>query len=203
MGAYMFIYIYIYIYINYVFSFVAITGDKITTDVQYDEGNLACLNESVTYFCTVTDALRLDWIIPPMITSSDPIRFLASNTVGLTDSKGQFNGNLTSLNASLSDPNRANITSTLSFVAYTSLNGSLIECLSDVSRVMSIVFITGTYSVYKKCYVACVTRSRKRGPFICGYIKLVCMHTLRTHLMKTVRSKRRVTVPCDFALITS
>ena len=35
------------------------------------------------------------------------------------------------------------------------------------------------------------------------YIKLVCMHALRTHLMKTVRSKRRVIVPCDFALIPS
>ena len=91
----------------------------------------------------MTDAVQLELIVQHVIPSSDPIRFFSSDDMGRNVTRGQFIGTLTSLFTSLSDVQRANMTSTLRFVAIGSLDGSLVECRSDTSRVANILQVAG------------------------------------------------------------
>ena len=126
-----------------IFFLAGTSGSQITSNRQFEERTVACLNLSVTFMCRLTDTLQLDWIVEPSIPSTDPLRFFSDSTVGLSDTRGQFTGTLTSSTPSLSDAQRANMTSTLSSVATSSLNRSLIECHSDTSRVVDVLQITG------------------------------------------------------------
>ena len=132
------------------FRVAASNQAKIIYDFQYEGYSIAHLNQSVSLECSIADTLHLDWIIEPFITISNPIGFLPSNGVGMIVTQNHFTGNLTSLTPSLSDARRANMTSTLSFVANSSFNGSLhvIECHSDTSGVATILQIVGETRQY-------------------------------------------------------
>ena len=90
----------------------------------------ACPGEMVTYTCTVTQGLALDWIVEPFINGSTLLRFLRMTPTG----SSQYCNGTTATNCSgfdfvaiLTDVN-PDMTSTLTFTATARLNGTVVQC---------------------------------------------------------------------------
>ena len=116
---------------------------QLTSNVQHGHRSIACLSQSVTFECQLTNTSELYWTVEGFVTSPDALRFLPSNSTWSTVSQGQFTATLTVVDTSTSDPGHASLTSTLTFAARISLDGSLIQCHDDMSSVASILQIAG------------------------------------------------------------
>ena len=101
----------------------------------------ACPGEMVTYTCTVTQGVVLDWIVEPFISGSTRIRFvLGSTPVGSSvDCNGvsppqcdniDFVATLTATANPMTvmSATVADVTSTLTFTATIRLNGTVVQC---------------------------------------------------------------------------
>ena len=96
----------------------------------------ACPGEMVTYTCTVTQGVVLDWIVEPFLPRSARIQFTNTDTIGrnfdcndiapLQCADIDFVATLTNIanpTASVAD-----ITSTLTVTATSRLNGTVVQC---------------------------------------------------------------------------
>ena len=100
----------------------------------------ACPGEMVTYTCTVTQGIALNWIVEPFLSGSTSIRFLNTATIDTSFdcndvatvqcSDLDFVATLTNLTNPTTVPGGmvADITSTLTFTAVTRLNGTVVQC---------------------------------------------------------------------------
>ena len=100
----------------------------------------ACPGEMVTYTCTVTQGLAVDWIVEPFISSSNPIRFRSTTPTGRSEDCNsvaavqcadfEFVATLTTIANPTSVPGGtlADMTSTLTFTATARLNETVVEC---------------------------------------------------------------------------
>ena len=100
----------------------------------------ACPFEMVTFTCTVTQGFRLDWIVEPFIPDGDPLQFTSTTPISTSRDCNDvtppqcdnidFVANLTNT----ANPNvvsgttLADITSTLTFNATASLDGTVVQC---------------------------------------------------------------------------
>ena len=97
---------------------------------------MACPGETVTYICTVNQGVQLDWIVQPFILLSERIQFTSIDTIGRSfDCSDVAAVNCTDLDfvATLTDvanptASIADITSTLTFTAAVTLNGTVVQC---------------------------------------------------------------------------
>lgn len=121
----------------------ATDGSQLLSNVQYGDQSIACLNQSVKFNCQLTNTSFLYWKVEGFISSPAALRFLPSNSTGSTVSHDHFIASLTALNTSLSDAGRATMTSTLTFIASSSLRDSLIQCYDDMSSVANVLQIAG------------------------------------------------------------
>ena len=90
----------------------------------------ACPGETVTYTCTVTQGIALDWIVEPFFSGSSPLRFLSTTPTGSSqDCNGVTAVNCSDFDfvATLTDVN-PDITSTLTFTATVRLSGTVVQC---------------------------------------------------------------------------
>ena len=118
----------------------------LTSSVEQDGRQAACLREVVTFTCMVTEELRLQWIAEPFIPQSNPIRYAASASVGETmvDMSGKFRANITS---ATQNGGFADLTSelTVNISVPEALNGTVIQCSGQFSTMMSkTLIIAGT-----------------------------------------------------------
>ena len=99
----------------------------------------ACPGEMVTYTCTVTQAIALDWIVDPFISGNDPIRFTSTTDRSIVNCNNFGTVNCTDLNfvatltntsnmIMMSSSTLADMTSTLTFTAVVRLNGTVVQC---------------------------------------------------------------------------
>ena len=95
-----------------------------------------CPGEMVTYTCTVNQGAVLEWIVEPFLPDNDPVQFTRTDTIGrrfdcndvtaLQCADFNFVATLTDIaNPSTSV---ADVTSTLTFTATSTLNGTVIQC---------------------------------------------------------------------------
>ena len=101
----------------------------------------ACPGEMVTYTCTVTQGVLLDWIVEPFLNGSTRIRFaLGSTPLGRSvDCSGVSPPQCDNIDFVATFTNTANpmtvqggtladMTSTLTFTAAVRLNGTVVQC---------------------------------------------------------------------------
>ena len=94
----------------------------------------------VTYTCTVTQGLALEWIVEPYLSGSTRIRFLNTAAIGTKEDCNDVTAvNCTDLDfvatlTNLANPTAAtggtiaDMTSTLTFTATIGLNGTVVQC---------------------------------------------------------------------------
>ena len=100
------------------------------------DSSVACPGEMVTYTCTVTQGVQLDWIVQPFLPLSARIQFTSIDTIGRSfDCNDVATVNCTDLDfvatlTNVANPtaNVADITSTLTFTAAVTLNGTVVQC---------------------------------------------------------------------------
>ena len=100
-----------------------------------------CPKEMVTYTCTVTQGIGLDWIVEPFISGSTRIRFvLGSTPLGRSvncngvsppqcdniDFVATFTNTVNPM--TVMNTNVADMTSTLTFSSPARLNGTVVQC---------------------------------------------------------------------------
>ena len=126
----------------------------------------ACPGEMVTYTCTVNQGFQLDWIVEPYITGSSRIRFLLDSTpIGMSvDCNGVTPPQCDNIDFVATFTNTANpmivmnttladMTSTLTFIATTRLNGTVVQCRGTTADGFPItkqsLNVAGTFKLQK------------------------------------------------------
>ena len=101
---------------------------------------MACPGERVTYTCTVNQGFFLDWIVEPFLPTSARIQFMSTASIGSRlDCNNvasiqcvDFNFVATLTNTTnptdVSGTTLADMTSTLTFPATATLNGTVVQC---------------------------------------------------------------------------
>ena len=99
-----------------------------------------CPGEVVTYTCTVTQGFLLDWIVEPFLPTSARIQFMSTasngsrldcnNVASVRCEDFNFVATLTNTAnpTDVSGTTLADMTSTLTFTATVSLNGTVVQC---------------------------------------------------------------------------
>ena len=95
-----------------------------------------CPGEMVTYTCTVTQGVVLDWIVEPFLPRSARIQFTSTDTIGRSFDCNDiaalqcadFNFVATLTNIANPTASVADITSTLTVTATSRLNGTVVQC---------------------------------------------------------------------------
>ena len=108
----------------------------LTSNVEQDGRQAACLGEEVTFTCMVTDGPSLRWIAEPFINTSDPITFVTSaapEDIDM-DNSGLFRAILINITQS---GLFGNFTSELTVTASETLEGTVIQCLATAAILMS------------------------------------------------------------------
>ena len=134
-------------YLSQITSLVSVTclvlcvAQTVVLDSSVGTTRQACPGEMVTYTCTVRQGFLLEWIVEPFISRSDPVRLLLDTTPILSrlDCNNvtavrceDFDFVTTLTNTAnptvVSGTPLADMTSTLTFTATDSLNGTVVEC---------------------------------------------------------------------------
>ena len=95
-----------------------------------------CPGEMVTYTCTVTQGVVLDWIVEPFLPRSARIQFTSADTIGRSFDCNDvaavqcadFDFVATLTNIANPTASVADITSTLTVTATSRLNGTVVQC---------------------------------------------------------------------------
>ena len=95
-----------------------------------------CPGERVTYTCTVTQGAVLEWIVEPFLPDSALIQFTRTDTIGRSFDCNDVTAlqcadfNFVATLTDIANPSTsvADITSTLTFTATSTLNGTVIQC---------------------------------------------------------------------------
>ena len=95
-----------------------------------------CPGEIVTYTCTVNQGGFLEWIVEPFLPDNDPIQFTRTDTIGRSFDCNDVTAlqcadfNFVATLTDIANPSTsvADITSTLTFTATSTLNGTVIQC---------------------------------------------------------------------------
>jgi len=116
----------------------------LTSSLDKDRRNAACPEELVTFKCTVIQGATLEWIIQPFIVENDPITFLSIDSAGYQVVRGVFHATLTNVTQNPDNMILADMTSKITVIASPdSLNGAMVECFDQRTRVSKQLTITG------------------------------------------------------------
>ena len=107
-----------------------------------DERQTACPGEVVTYTCSVTQAVILDWTAEPFITETNRLQFSSSTpaedrVIDCSDSSTvpcadlDYRTTLTSVGPAQSG--FADMTSTFRFTASARVNGTVVQCIGSTA----------------------------------------------------------------------
>jgi len=107
-------------------------------------GEAVCPGEEITLTCTVTEGVSLGWISEPYIPWLHAVTFTSTEwlRVGVPVHRDPFQIVLRNITSNYS---QTNLTSILSFIATSTLNGTVVECDSDSMTARITLHIAGSY----------------------------------------------------------
>jgi len=109
-----------------------------------ERGEAICPGEEITLTCTVIERGSLGWISEPYIPWINAVTFTSTEwlRVGVPVHRDPFQIVLRNITSNFS---QANLTSILSFIATSTLNGTVVECDSDSMTARITLHIAGSY----------------------------------------------------------
>jgi len=125
------------------YRFISVIDCLILTS-SVEGGEVVCPGEEVTLKCTVIEGVSLGWICEPYIPWLHAVTFTSTEwlRVGVPEHHDPFQIVLRNIT---SNSSQANLTSILSFIATSTLNGTVVECDSDSMTVRTTLHIAGSY----------------------------------------------------------